>query len=75
MKYKTKEFTQLDETIAEDTSDRGAVQEELDAALATMEQDVKYKTKESTQLDEIIAEDTLDRALSTPHPNRSNASG
>merc|ERR1719387_1262011 len=33
VKYKTKEFTELDQTIAEDTSDRDAVQEELDAVL------------------------------------------
>merc|ERR1719174_2892881 len=33
VKYKTKEFTQLDQTVAENTSDRDAVQEELDAVL------------------------------------------
>merc|ERR1719267_498479 len=33
VKYKTKEFTQLDQTIAEDTSDRDSVQAELDAVL------------------------------------------
>merc|ERR1719387_2437858 len=33
VKYKTKEFTELDQTIAEDTSDRDAVQQELDAVL------------------------------------------
>merc|ERR1719453_2583749 len=33
VKYKTKEFTQLDQTIAEDTSDRSGVQTELDAVL------------------------------------------
>merc|ERR1719263_2267093 len=33
VKYKTKEFTELDQSIAENTSDRDAVQEELDAVL------------------------------------------
>jgi len=33
VKYKTKEFTELDQSIAENTSDRDAVQAELDAVL------------------------------------------
>merc|ERR1719465_51270 len=33
VKYKTKEFTELDQAIAENTSDRDAVQAELDAVL------------------------------------------
>merc|ERR1719408_776861 len=33
VKYKTKEFTELDQAIVEDTSDRDAVQAELDAVL------------------------------------------
>merc|ERR1719478_1662942 len=37
VKYKTKEFTELDQAIAENTSDRDAVQAELDAVLKKLE--------------------------------------